>query len=246
MSAEEFLQNLLVAVAAQAARAVPEEAHGGRERHADVRGLGRPAEFDGRVDQWTEWSFKAKAWIVLNTEFNTADLERVSRSVGPVDMRAMGATARTMEANTKLYFMLAMMVKGQAATLVRKAPNGHGLEAWRLLSRKYDPEDDQSSLGLFVALLKYDFGGNLQELGQKLDHFDVMLAKYENVSETDDLPDGVKRALLLSGLPEPLATHIQLNGNVLDSFKKVRYAVEEYLRTKRVWSAYFFDACMFE
>jgi len=210
-----------------------------RERQADVRGLGRPSEFDGRADQWTEWSFKAKAWIVLNTEFGTVDLEKVSRSADPVDMRAMGATARTMEANTKLYFMLAMMVKGQAATVVRKAPNGHGLEAWRLLSRKYDPEDDQSSLGLLAALLKYDFGGSLHELSQRLDHFDVLLKKYESASETEDLPDGVKRALLLSGLPEPLATHIQMNGKVLDTFKKVRYAVEEYLRTKRVWSADF-------
>ena len=103
MAAEEFLQNLLTAVAAQAARFGPGEEGGAvRERHADVRGLGRPSEFDGRADQWTEWSFRAKAWIVLNTEFGTVDLEKVSRSAGPVDMRAMGATARTMEANAKL------------------------------------------------------------------------------------------------------------------------------------------------
>ena len=56
----------------------------------------------------------------------------------------------------QLFFMLAMMTKGLALAIVRQAEisggSPNGLEAWRLLVRRYEPEAATRTLGLLLQI----------------------------------------------------------------------------------------------
>ena len=233
--AEEFLQNLIRAAAAASAAAPP--ARGAQRARADHRPIGRLDAFDGSPEHWAEWSFKARAYLHLQAGMPADHLEAAARSSTPAAVPDDVDEPVLHEANVTLYYVLVTCCRGAAATLLRKAPAAHGLEAWRLLSRKFDPADDRSSLGLLTTVLRFNFGDSLDTLGVKLDQFDVLVAKYEaGTVGGETVADGIKRALLISGLPEPLSTHARVNGPALDTYDKLRAMVDEYLLSKRLWS----------
>ena len=68
--------------------------------------------------------------------------EVASRAAAPVFVTTLGVLEQNVA--RQLFFMLAMMTKGPALAIVRQAeisgggPNG--LEAWRLLVRRYEPQ----------------------------------------------------------------------------------------------------------
>ena len=180
--AEEFLQNLIRAAAAASAASPP--ARGAQRARVDHRPVGRLDAFDGGPEAWAEWSFKAKAYFHLQAGMPAECLEQAARSATPVAAPDELQEPDVYKANTTLYYILVTCCRGAAATLLRKAPAAHGLEAWRLLSRKFDPADDRSSLGLLTTVLRFNFGDSLDALGAKLDQFDVLVANQRQAPRT--------------------------------------------------------------
>ena len=82
-------------------------------------------------------------------------MEVASRVTAPVLVTTLGVPEQNVA--RQLFFMLAMMTKGPALAIVRQAeisgggPNG--LEAWRLLVRRYEPEASTRTLGLLQQIL---------------------------------------------------------------------------------------------
>ena len=55
-----------------------------------------------------------------------------------------------------------------------------------------------------------------------------LIHKYEQTT-LDDVPDAVKRALLLKVVPDTVQAHIQVNANAYDIYAKMREAVVGYI-----------------
>ena len=115
----------------------------------DTRSLGRPSTFGGAEAEWPDWSFSMRAYgAAIDAAFPGA-MEVASRATAPVLVTTLGGPEQNVA--RQLFFMLAMMTKGPALAIVRQAeisgggPNG--LEAWRLLVRRYEPEASTRTLG---------------------------------------------------------------------------------------------------
>ena len=99
----------------------------------DTRLLGRPSTFGGAEAEWPDWAFSMRAY--------GAAIDAAFPAVAPVLVTTLGVPEQNVA--RQLFFMLAMMTKGPALAIVRQAeisgggPNG--LEAWRLLVRRYEP-----------------------------------------------------------------------------------------------------------
>ena len=172
----------------------------------DTRLLGRPSTFGGAEAEWPDWAFSMRAYgAAIDAAFPDA-MEVASRAVAPVLVTTLGVPEQNVA--LQLFFMLAMMTKGPAFAIVRQAeisgggPNG--LEAWRLLVRRYEPEAATRTLGLLQQILNpVPFPDNVTGFEEALSKWELTISRWES-SAHDALNEGVKIALLLKMTPEPL------------------------------------------
>ena len=190
----------------------------------DTRLLGRPSTFGGAEAEWPDWAFSMRAYgAAIDAAFPVA-MEAASRAVAPVLV-------------TQLFFMLAMMTKGPALAIVRQAeisgggPNG--LEAWRLLVRRYEPEAATKTLGLLQQILNpVPFPDNVTGFEEALSKWELTISRWES-SAHDALNEGVKIALLPKMTPEPLRQNLHLQGHT--KYGVARAAVVNALLSQHSW-----------
>ena len=65
--------------------------------------------------------------------------------------------------STELYRVLIMLARGRAQRLVLKATEQEGLEAYRLLLRRFEPKSTATTVSNLVDLLATTFGGDLMD-----------------------------------------------------------------------------------
>ena len=66
-------------------------------------------------------------------------------------------------ASARLYSMLLMICKGAALNIVFLAGDSEGLEAWRLLSEKYEPKMRTRFAGQLMSILSFSLQGDTAE-----------------------------------------------------------------------------------
>ena len=129
-----------------------------------------------------------------------------------------------------------MLTQKGARKVVRKAGN-NGFEAYKQLCLMYGTSDQEGSTGLFVQIVTYKFGSKIEDVEDRLNEFLELVRRYDEATDTDPVPDKVKKACIISNTPEPLKTHLQLNVGKLGNFKEVRVANVDYLRSTRIFKS---------
>ena len=93
----------------------------------DSRLLGRPSAYNGGETEWDDWAFQFRAYVDA-TEQNGGDLlEQTEARADIVDNDTLTEPARNF--SVKLYFMLAMLLRGPALLDLKRVRRGSGLEA---------------------------------------------------------------------------------------------------------------------
>ena len=92
----------------------------------------------------------------------------------------------------------------------------------------YGSSDHEGSTGLFVQIMTYKFGSRLENVEDGLNEFRELVRRYDDANGTDPVTDQVKKACIISNMPEPLKTHLQLNVAKLGNFNAIRVATEGY------------------
>ena len=200
----------------------------------DTRLLGRPSTFGGAEAEWPDWAFSTRAYgAAIDAAFPGA--MDASRATAPVFVTTLGGPEQNVTG--QLFFMLAMMTKGPALAIVRQAeisgggPNG--LEAWRLLVRRYEPEASTRTLGLLQQILNpVPFPDNVTGFEEALSKWELTISRWES-SAHDALNEGVKIALLLKMTPEPLRQNLHLQGHT--KYGVARAAVVNALLSQHSW-----------
>ena len=85
----------------------------------------------------------------------------------------------------------------------------NGLEAWRLLVRRCEPEAATKDAGLAATV---PFPDNVTGFEEALSKWVLTISRWES-SAHDALNEGVKIALLLKMTPEPLRQNLHLQGH---------------------------------
>ena len=114
----------------------------------------------------------------------------------------------------QLYNLLATITVKQARKIIREVPDQNGCEAYRRLVLKYGGRDEQGETGKLMTLLNFSFG----QMDDKFENFCLMVKEHDDIPSSTNVPDGIKRAIVLAHCPGPLRTHLQLNaGNLWNS-----------------------------
>ena len=143
-----------VTVAMQASRA-----GGNRSSH---QALGGPPEWDSGREEgaFTEWHVKVKAWLTNQDEralkwLNTArdaDALLETDDLDVANFQTEGERNSCKRFNGLLYNLLVTKLKGEAFNIVSSVRDACGLEAWRLLMKRYEPRTPGTKRALLKSL----------------------------------------------------------------------------------------------
>ena len=187
----------------------------------DARELNKPDVFP--------WEIVFRSYAPLANPY----LEGLLRQAEPLTAPKMLSTPseKDRRAGRELYHILISMVRGQVLDKVVNAGDFNGLEAWRLLTDRYDPKIKSRTVGQLVTLLRWNFHGDVMS---RLEAFEREVATYTlNNSETTS--DNLKIGLALNNLEgdSVLRDHLLMNAARLTTWTLFREELVEIIRVRQ-------------
>ena len=164
----------------------------------DTKGLNKPAVFDSAsTKSFPLWSFKFcnyfasiddKAKLVLEyckdlNEVPEADRDALRHDV--VDLKKL---------STDLYMALASLCDGEALTLMINTHDDNGLEAWRRITKRFDPVGPGRKRASSNKILSPG-ACKIHELMQSLETWKDQVQKYESRNKSK-LQDDIKASVI--------------------------------------------------
>ena len=149
----------------------------------DVLRLSRPPSFSGKEDDWTEWSFVMRSYLMVQGEEIAAMMEAAEEAAGPdISMTAIERSLRAggVQATKKMFHMLVMTVKGSALGVLRGILQQNGALAWRALMKRYEPNTAPRIQSLMSTILSWpQFPADLTTYETKLAEWEEAICKRE-------------------------------------------------------------------
>ena len=110
----------------------------------DTRGIGRPINFKGEEGKYAEWKAKLLAYLRVTAPSSDAWIAWSAGCTSPiieedVDLAFPNHKAAIMEFSAKLYAILLSCTEDDAFRICHSVKEGNGLEAMRLLMKRYEP-----------------------------------------------------------------------------------------------------------
>ena len=135
-------------------------------------------------------------------------------------------------ASIMLYHLLVSLCRDAALDRVINAGVLHGLEAWRLLTGRYEPRQRQRKASQLLGLMRWNFQGDILS---KMESFEREMKSYErSLGPGNQIQDDLKIGMVMNGLPEgPVRTHLLLNSERLSTWQLYR---DELVQVMRVFA----------
>ena len=146
----------------------------------DVKSMA-PQSFGGkREESYKQWAKKVKAYCNARRPGFRQALEWAEAEVTPIDQATLGNMnwAFADIANSKLFDLLVMHLYDDPLILVENHAN-QGFEAWRALSRRYDPVCEQFTFDRMTSLLTRKRCKDIGELPAAIERWNRDLGLYE-------------------------------------------------------------------
>ena len=173
----------------------------------DQRGLGKPYTLgEDAEEKFRVWASKLEDYVTGVFSGKSREvLEWAAGSEGNIVAeeidKAYGTGAdlidqwdEVLEFNEQLYTVLRATTEGVVFDLVENAPRGNGLEAWRMLHKKYDPATGGRKRIMLQALTNPDRAG-YESLSNALERWKSLRGRYnkkkDQFGRREDLPDSL-------------------------------------------------------
>ena len=193
----------------------------------------KPQNREDEISQFGEWKWMFKQYIraiepAISKSMDDVEAD-LSTSVSLVEM--------TMDAEVqaqKLYALLTSMLRERPLQLVRSVEEGNGYEAWRILVNTLSPTSKSRALALLGAITQYP-QMTAHGLLEQLLKLEELFRRYVQASG-EDVPESLKSALVLRGLPQQVKTHVSMSLTDTADYHDLRELVR-WERTSQKWSS---------
>ena len=129
----------------------------------------------------------------------------------------------------QLHFVLTslMPLKSEQWTIVKNSGKGNGLDAWRRLNKRYDPNNPQTNMALLSKVL-HPPKTSLERLQQAIESWGENYRVH--ASRTGEaLSNAMRRICLLTMCPDGLSKHLNLHAVRLDAYDVMKKEILTYL-----------------
>ena len=148
-----------------------------------------PDPFSGEEAGWRSWSVKFRSYVgAMMTGSVGKWMDYVSPNRGN-DLTLVNVNDQASEAPAAtLYSSLVATCEGKALVVIERADKGEGIEAWRRLLLKYEPQTKQTKVLKMVQLLNWDFkGGDLTGAIERFDRAVTLDEEGTDQTVADDI-----------------------------------------------------------
>ena len=148
----------------------------------DIKGIGKPKEFDGSDAKWKTFALRLTDFVCGVFENAKDTMEWAVGSVAPIDDLdlAPGDVELNEQFNRQLHSALLHLCEGEALQIVENSDH-NGLEAWRKLNRRYDPQTIGRKRSTMARLLQPGTF-RIEEVSTALETWERRVREYEKRS----------------------------------------------------------------
>jgi hypothetical protein len=214
----------------------------------DVRGVGKPQELtekDARdKEKFRQWRTKLDTWYSDQWSGATEIFQRMLVKQAEVltedkleDLELNFPGTEALSAS--LRSVLIHLCQGEAFTVatVGVAQNkAAGLESYRRLSRRFDPQGGDLELAQLRKILKFE-EVPVDKLRSNIEQMEEQARLWDLRNPQDKIPTFILRLVLNDKLVEPLRTHIDLRLGALKTYEQLREEIFAYLNVVETQSA---------
>ena len=215
---------------------------GERLQLVDNKGLGKPTTFSGEHEQFLPWRHRMASYVCSIHQDLQEVLEWLEEREKPFSSEELDAAfgekapdadrvPRLQEKSRELANALQMVTSKEPFTIVCNCQN-NGFEAWRRLTRRYDPATASRKRAMLRAIISPQ--------KQKLENLPAAIEEWADAVRTYDkrkdsmgrrttIADEIKMAALEAMLPQELEAHIQLNQSRFTSYDDVLDEVTRFI-----------------
>ena len=211
----------------------------------DNRGIGKPDKFGGKDGEgFLRWKIKLESFIYsifpemekaltwAEDEENPVSMARAQTAfvVGTAD-----AVDNLSDKSSQVYAALQNLLEGEPFMIIRNTDKGNGIEAWRRLTRRYDPSTGAKKSSLLRRILSPG-KCKLEDLSEKIEGWMELVNRYESRRDSSGsrqtLADDIKLSILESMCPSEIERHLQLNRSKFVDFTDMHSELSTYLETR--------------
>lgn len=210
----------------------------------DTRGIGRPPSFDGQDKSWREWRGKVTAylyatdesaeeslqWVDLQGAVITSDRVRTACTSPTGDLDQLGVD-KVMAFSKKLFLILSDVCKGEPFRMVESAGYGNGLEAWRVLLRRYASKTPGTKRALLQSLFTMKPATSVETFEALLLNMEEMVRRYDGMAEVA-MTEDIKCAILVACCPKDLKEYLDMSSEDF-VYSDLRSKVGTWVERKR-------------
>ena len=202
----------------------------------DSRGIGKPTTFKGDEAKYAEWKAKLLAYLRVNCRraevwISWAGNQTAAITEEDVDLTYPDDKDEVMKFANELYSILMSCTEEGAFRICYSVTVGNGLEAIRLLMRRYEPRTPATKRALLKAIINLTPAKKPEDLEKTLMHLEELIKKYEAMGGTE-LPEDLRVALIIDMCHKDLKEHLELTTKDM-SYKEVRDEIVNYAERKR-------------
>ena len=220
-------------------------AYGGSEggyecRLVDNRGLGKPDRFDSDLEKFLPWRIKTTSYLCSIRKELREVLQWSEEKDSPIKDSDVAATygpsagpidqiANIEELRRELFDVLLMVTEKEPFDLVLNS--SCGFEAWRKLSRRFDPTTGGRKRALLNAILTPN-RAKIEDLPQALEIL-ASIRLYERRRDSTgartEISDDIKISVIERLVPVELEKHLVLNRDRYSTFTDMLNGIQNYV-----------------
>lgn len=201
----------------------------------DTRGIGKPSTFRGDEMKFAEWSSKLEAFLKVTESESNGMLSWACNLTEHVDDDLIDETFQVSgpvkQFSAALQAILVTHTEDEAWRIVDSAKDFGGLEAYRLLKRRYAPKTAGTKRAMLKAIINNPQCKSVHLVESNLMKLEDLIKKYENMTETR-LPEDLKVTVLIDLCHKDLREHLEMSTKDLP-LKEVREEILNYIERKR-------------
>ena len=208
-----------------------EPEHGAPRRHRafiESRAFSKLVNFDSKAASWKVWAFKFENMAAALVPSSRDTLDWAAQQDTPIlNVDDVEAGPDSVEINPQVHVALAELLEGEALDIVQNTTRGAGLEAWRKLVRRFDPQTVGRKRTLLSRIINPGTV-KVHELSRAIEQWEERVRSYQSRASDD-----VRSGILTEICPEHIKTHIHLNLTRLPNYASVRSEIETFLEARQ-------------
>ena len=196
---------------------------------------------------FTSWADDVLQWIALDNEDVAKAFDKAGKQEEPLALGDLSATQ--LSYSKAVYSHLRSLTQGlkTAARIVRSVPKGNGLEAWRRLVKKFDPQNPEVHAAKLQGLITYGVthkAKSISEVPFILNEFERALEEYTEATGTEGINEATKKTIMIQICPPELRKGVR---DTIMAAQKTQHSITSiYLHTIIKQRCEFDDAAMGE